>query len=93
MNRLTPRMRRRIRRQLSGEKPTILIGKNGASQEILKEIEKQLEKREMIKIKILRSALKADKTMEVAVKIAGETKASLVDVRGHTFMLYRPHNR
>ena len=46
MSKLTARMKRRIKRRLSEEKPTIQIGKNGASQESLKEIEKQLEKKE-----------------------------------------------
>jgi RNA-binding protein len=89
MNIITARMKRRIKRRLSGEKPTIWIGKSGVSQELAKEIEKQLEKREMVKIKILKSALEADETKEIASKIAEQTEASLVEIRGHTFMLYR----
>ncbi len=92
MNKLESRMRRSIKRQLSGEKPTVLIGKNGASQELLKEIDRQLKRRGMIKVKILKSALKGSKAMEVAAKIAVQAMASLVEVRGHTFVLYRPMN-
>jgi RNA-binding protein len=82
-------MRRRIKRRLSGEKPTIWVGKSGTSQELLNEIEKQLEKNEMVKVKVLKSALEGNKAKEIASRIAEETEASLVEVRGHTFMLYK----
>lgn len=89
MSKLTAGMKRRIKRRLSGEKPTVWIGKNSVSQELLKEIEKQLEKREMVKIKILKSALQRDEAKGIASKIAEQTGAALVEVRGHTFMLYK----
>jgi RNA-binding protein len=89
MSELTARMKRRIKRRLGEERPTIWIGKNGASQESLKEIEKQLEKKQMVKIKILKSALEEDEAKEIASRIAEQTEASLVEVRGHTFMLYK----
>jgi RNA-binding protein len=78
---------------LSGEKPTIWVGKSGASKELLKEIEKQLEKNEMVKVKVLKSALEGNKAKEIASKVAEETGASLVEVRGHTFMLYKRHRK
>ncbi len=89
MSKLTAKMKRRIKRRLSDEKPTIWIGKGGTSQELLKEIEKQLEKKEMVKVKILKSALERNETKQIASRIAGQVEASLVEVRGHTFMLYK----
>ncbi|MDH5481871.1 MAG: YhbY family RNA-binding protein [Candidatus Bathyarchaeota archaeon] len=89
MDKLTAGTRRGIKRRLSGEKPTILIGKIGVSQELLKEIERQLEKKKTVKIKILKSALERDKAKEIASRIAEQTDALLVEVRGHTFMLYK----
>jgi len=93
MSKLTAGQKRRIKRRLSGEKPTIWIGKSGVSQELLKEIEKQLDKKEMVKIKILKSALEGDKAKQIALRIAEQTEASLVEVRGHTFMLYKRHKK
>jgi RNA-binding protein len=93
MSRLTAGTKRRVKRRLSEEKPTIWIGKIGVSQELLKEIDKQLEKRKMIKIKILKSALEKDEAKGIASRIAEQTEASLVEVRGHTFMLYRRHKK
>jgi RNA-binding protein YhbY len=43
----------------------------------------------MVKVKILKSALAADEAKQIATKIAEQTGSSLVEVRGHTFMLYR----
>ena len=89
MSKMSGRKKRRIKRRLSGEKPTIWIGKNGASQELLKEIKKQLEKEEAVKVKILKSALAEGQSKQIASKIAEQTEASLVEVRGHTLMLYK----
>jgi RNA-binding protein len=89
MSKLTVAMKRRIKRRLGYEKPTVWVGKNGVSEEFLKEVEKQLEKNEMLKIKILKSALGNDEAKQIATKTAEQTAASLVEVRGHTFMLYK----
>lgn len=90
---ITPRMKRRIKNELSAEKPTIWIGKEGASFQILNEISRQLEKREMVKVKVLKSALKEEETKKIASKIAQQTESTLIDVRGHTIILYKPRKR
>lgn len=89
MSKLTAGMRRRIKREMAHEKPTIWVGKGGVSHDLLMEIERQLEQREMVKVKILKSALDENKAHAVASLIADQTKASLVDVRGHTLVLYK----
>ncbi len=86
---ITSKIRRRIKRELSSEKPTIWIGKNGATEQIIAEISRQLEKRERVKIKMLKSALRNKKAEAVASKIAEQTGANLIDVRGHAIMLYK----
>lgn len=87
---LTSKMKRRIKRELSAERPTVWVGKEGAAPRIVNEVSRQLEKREMVKVKILKSALKSEEAKNVASKIAEQTLSALVDVRGHTFILYRP---
>jgi RNA-binding protein YhbY len=49
----------------------------------------------MIKAKILKTALQDDEAKSIAVKIAEETESELVEVRGHTFLLFKrkPKNR
>ncbi len=90
MTGLTAGKRRYVMRQLGDANPTVWIGKSGASAELLKEIEKQLEKNKMVKAKILKSALSDNEAKEVAETIAQQTIATLVEVRGHTFILYKP---
>ena len=89
MREINAKTKRRVKKRLSAEKPTIWVGKTGVSQELLKEVDKQLDKNEMVKIKILKSALESSKTKEVAAQIAEQTRSSLVEVRGNTFMLYK----
>ena len=86
---IPPRMKRRIKREFSMEKATVRIGKSGVTQQLLDEIDRQLEKNEIVKIKILKSALTEKKAKDVASEVAEKTNASLVEVRGHTFILYR----
>jgi RNA-binding protein len=86
---ITPKIKRRIKRELSAEKPTVWVGKEGATQQIVNEISKQLDKREIVKAKILKSALKDEEAKSVASKIAQQTDSSLIEVRGHTFLLYK----
>jgi RNA-binding protein len=82
-------MKRRIKRELSAEKPTVWVGKEGTTQQIVNEISRQLDKREIVKAKILKSALKDEEAKSVASKIAKQTDSSLIEVRGHTFLLYK----
>jgi RNA-binding protein len=82
-------MKRHIRHELSTGGPTAWIGKEGSTPQIVKEISRQLDQREMIKAKLLQTALRDMSAKEVAEQIAKETESILVEVRGHTFILYR----
>jgi RNA-binding protein len=93
MSKLTAGKIRFIKRKLWDETPTIWIGKSGTSTQLVEEIEKQLKKNKMIKAKILKTALVEHETKEIATTIAQQTGATLVEVRGHTFILYKPHGK
>ena len=83
-------MKRHVRHELKEEKPTIWVGKDGLTPQVQAEVEKQLQKTKMVKIRILPSALQGDVTAKViATKAAEETDSALVEVRGHVFILYR----
>jgi RNA-binding protein len=86
---ITPKIKRRIKRKIGAEKPTVWVGKEGATTQIINEISKQLDKREMVKAKILRTALKEEEAKSIAAKIAQQTDSQLIEVRGHTFLLYK----
>ena len=86
---ITSRIKRRIKQELSAEKPTVWIGKHGVTQKILAEIDAQLERTEMVKAKILKTALEEEDAKAIADEVAQQTNSALVEVRGHTFMLFR----
>ncbi|UCB61553.1 MAG: YhbY family RNA-binding protein, partial [Candidatus Bathyarchaeota archaeon] len=50
---------------------------------------KQLEKTGMVKVKILKAALGKTPAKLMAYNIASQTGATLIDTRGHTFILYK----
>ena len=86
---ITPKMKRRIKRALFAKRPTVWVGKEGATIQIIDEISKQLDSRKMIKAKILKNALQEEEATNIATKIAEQTESQLVEVRGHTFLLYK----
>ena len=81
--------KRFVKHKLKDEGPTIWIGKEGLTKDSLNEIEKQLKKNKMVKIKILKAALLNDDKKAIATKAAEQTGSLLVDLRGHIFILYR----
>jgi len=86
-------MKRHVKYKLKDEKPTIWIGKDGLTSQLSNEIENQLEKKKMLKIRILKSALEHETAQAIASKAAEQTSATLVEVRGHVFILYRRHKK
>lgn len=93
MSKITTKMKRHVRHELKEEKPTIWVGKDGLKPQVLSEVEKQLQKSKMVKIRILPSALTEQTAKAVATKTAEQTRAALVEVRGHVFILYRRRKR
>ena len=89
MSKPTPGKRRFVKRVLDNARPTIWVGKDGPSEDLVKEIERQLSKNEMVKVKILKSAIVERQVKEIVVRIVEKTGSFLVEVRGHTFMLYK----
>jgi len=86
-------MKRHVKHELKEEKPTIHVGKEGFTEQSAKEIDKQLDQNKMVKIKILKSALQTETAKAIATRAAEQTSASLVEVRGHVFILYRKRKK
>jgi RNA-binding protein len=93
LSKITTRMKRHVRHVLKDEKPTIWVGKDGLTLEVSSEIEKQLTKNKMIKVRILPTALQTETANAIASKAAEQSGSSLVEVRGHVFILYRRHKK
>jgi putative YhbY family RNA-binding protein len=90
LSKITTRMKRHVRHVLKDENPTIWVGKDGLTVQSIAEIEKQLQKNKMVKVRVLPAALQGLNTTEaIAAKAAKDTDSGLVEVRGHVFILFR----
>lgn len=67
--------------------PIVFLGKGGLTENIIKEIDNNLELRELIKIKLQDGCELQPK--EVANRVSESLKADVVQVIGHKFILYR----
>ncbi|MEM4559504.1 MAG: YhbY family RNA-binding protein [Acidilobaceae archaeon] len=70
----------------------VIIGKNGLTEGVIREIEERLRSREVVKVKLLKASLEVIGSDRVGIAriIAERVNAELVDVRGRTFILYKP---
>ena len=66
---------------------TINIGKSGVNENVIKEIKRQLEANELVRIKFAKNiARDKDKYID---EIVSKTKSKLIDVRGHVAVIYK----
>ena len=66
---------------------TINIGKNGVNDNVIEEIKRQLKSNEIVKLKFAKNiARDKDKYID---EIITQTKAKLIDVRGHVAVIYK----
>ena len=71
-------------------KPVVWVGKNGLSEDVLDEIKNQLKKKELIKVKLVKSFItKKDKKI-VAKDIADKTSSKIIGMVGFIVTLYKP---
>ena len=90
---ITSGMKRRLKREFSAQQPTVWVGKEGATQQVINEINRQLEQHKVVKAKIHQTALKDQETKQIVTNIAAQTDSTLVDLRGHTFILHKKRKK
>jgi RNA-binding protein len=86
---------KKLKEQVQQRRADVIIGKHGLSDAVLKEIDRHLHDKEVVKVKALKSAIKVTglDRRQLAAKVARLLNAVLLDVRGRTFVLYRPKTR
>ena len=76
-------------------KPIFQIGKGGLSEEMIQQIQFAIEKRELIKVSLLQNTM--EEPQEAAEVLAEQTGSTIIQVIGHTIVLYKqarsPKNR
>ena len=77
-----------VKRRLEG-KVDVQLGKRGVSESFIREVRNRLDKKGVVKIRVLKSYLKTDGSdvESLAELIASRTGGVIRDVRGHTFIL------
>ncbi|KAA9300857.1 MULTISPECIES: ribosome assembly RNA-binding protein YhbY [Aerococcus] len=70
------------------EKAIFQIGKNGLTDELIKQVDQALEKRELVKLNILQNS--SAEVDEAARELAAGLRADIVQTIGKTLVLYRP---
>ena len=83
------RQKRRLKREMMEEKVNVILGKNGITKRIVDEVARRLKRNELVKVKALRSCLSTADCKSVAETLAKLTESLVVEVRGHTMVLFR----
>lgn len=83
---LTGKQKRFLRSQAHHLRPIFQVGKDGVNENMITTINEALEKRELIKVAVLQNCL--EETDDVAVALVEGTESELVQVIGHTIVLY-----
>ncbi len=89
---LTSKERAYLRSLAVNEETILTLGKGGLSGEVIKQADDALEKRELIKGRILPESCPVS-PREAAEAIAGKTGSVVVQVIGSRFVLYRPRRK
>ena len=84
---MTSKERAQLRGMANTMQPILQIGKNGISENSIKQIDDALEARELIKITVLETS--GEDTREIAHEIAKNVNAEVIQVIGSKFVLYR----
>lgn len=84
---LTSKERAALRAQANGIETTLIVGKGGVTQALIDDVQIQLENRELVKGKVLETAMMTPREASDAICLA--TGADGVAVVGNKFVIYR----
>ncbi|MFZ3588231.1 ribosome assembly RNA-binding protein YhbY [Bacillus sp. DJP31] len=84
---LTGKQKRFLRSKAHHLDSIFQVGKGGVNENMIKQIDDALEKRELIKVSVLQNC--EEDRHDVAAKISEGARAELVQVIGHTIVLYK----
>lgn len=70
---------------------SLQVGKNGVTPATVEELSAQLKKRKLVKVRLLKSATEGgSQDKDQAQALADGTRSTLIEVRGHTAVFFRP---
>ena len=83
------KMLKDLRRESKILAPSIIIGKNGLTDNVIKNIKNDLSKERLVKIKILKTYIDSEGKEKIFDDIASQTGAKVVHTLGFTITLTR----
>lgn len=84
---LTSKQRAQLRGLANGLDAIFQIGKGGVNEQLLRQVDEALERRELIKLSVLETS--PGSVWETADRVAEATRADVVQTIGSKFILYR----
>lgn len=84
---LTSKQRAQLRGLANNLEAIFQVGKGGVNEQLIRQVDETLEKRELIKLTTLETC--PETSREAAEKIAAATGSDVVQVIGRKFILYR----
>jgi RNA-binding protein len=79
----------RLKAEANQLSPILNIGKNGVTDTLIEELNKQIKANRLVKVRVLKSAEEGKDLKAISEEIATATRSTLVEVRGRTVVLYR----
>ena len=83
----------KLRSKAVNLKPIVRIGKNGLNLDVFEEINRQLDQKELIKIKFTKSFISEKDKKQVVEEIIKKTNSELICFIGFTITVYKAKNR
>jgi len=84
---LTRTQRKYLKAAAHARKPVVQVGNAGVTDAVLKELDRALERHELLKVRL--PAVERDERNEMAQKLSGAVGAELVQEIGRIAVLYR----
>lgn len=88
---LTGKQKRYLRSEAHHLNAIFQVGKDGVGSNQVKGIKEALEAHELIKVKLLESC--PDDVHTVALELSVQTKSEVIQIIGHTIILYKPSDK
>jgi RNA-binding protein len=84
-------LKRRLRADGQGLQATVHVGRGGVDEGLVAEMDAQLKRHHLVKVRIQRGAAGGDRQAEgdLAEDLVSALGAELVERRGHTVLIYR----
>ncbi|RME30952.1 YhbY family RNA-binding protein, partial [Candidatus Woesearchaeota archaeon] len=73
--------------------PIMSVGKNGITQGTVQLLDRELEQKQLVKVKLLRAFTQDHNRKEAAAELARFTKSRVVLAVGNTIVFYRPRRQ